>query len=80
MAASSESEQLLAQMQAQSHLMAVEFYRLASADQKAHLWRQLDSYRQDFLHLASTEAGASCEVSTVRQASGTGSPNDDRGA
>lgn len=80
MATSSESEQLLAEMQAQSHLMAVEFYRLASTEQKAHFWRQLDGYRQDFLHLAGSEAGASCEVSPVKQASGAGSPNDDQGA
>lgn len=80
MTTSSESEQLLAKMQTQSHLMAVEFYRLASTGQKAHFWRRLDSYRQDFLQLASSQPDASCEVSTVRQASSTDTPNNDQGA
>ncbi len=61
-----KTETLMAEMMSQSKALAVDFYGLASAEQKAHFWRRLHDYRGDFLQLASVDtSGASCEMPTI---------------
>lgn len=62
-----KTETLMAEMMSQSKALALDFYGLASAEQKAHFWRRLHDYRGDFLQLASVDtSGASCEMPTIR--------------
>lgn len=61
-----KTEILMAEMMSQSKALAVDFYGLASTEQKAHFWHRLHDYRGDFLQLASVApSGASCEMPTI---------------
>lgn len=58
-------ETLMAELMSQSKTLAIDFYGLASARQKAYFWRRLNAYRSDFLQLAKTTE-ATCELPVMR--------------
>jgi hypothetical protein len=65
--AADKLEALMADMMSQSKKLAIDFYAMASAEQKAHFWRRLNNYRSDFLQLASADTtDAACELAVMR--------------
>ncbi len=57
---SSETNALIEELKRQSRSMAVEFYASTSPKQKAHFWKRLQEYRNDFIQLASADGAAQC--------------------
>lgn len=63
----SEAIKQMQVLKVESHKLAVSFYNLATAKQKAHFWDRLRNYRDDFLVLANAENNATCEWSITAQ-------------